>query len=115
GRANLPGLGRPTIPQRLPHRERVVLEAYRTVEPLRVDVLQTGRQDEPTGPALAGQVLDELEQAAPYALTTIRSGDKQVRQFGVRGRVQGRHEAQTREAQDVAARSGADRGLGPAA
>src|SRR5438552_4359915 len=114
GRANLPGLGRLTIPQRLPHRERVVLEADRTVEPLGVDVLQTGRQDEPIGPALAGQVLDELEQAAPYALTTIRSGDKQVRQFGVRGRVQGRHEAQTREAQDVAAPFGDDQGLGAA-
>src|SRR5438093_4208209 len=113
GRANLPGLGRLTIPQRLPHLERVVLEADRTVEPLGVDVSQTRCQDEPIGPALAGQVLDELEQAAPHSLTTIRSGDKQVRQFGVRGRVQGRHEAQTREAQDVAVPFGDDQGLGP--
>jgi len=52
-------------------------------------------------PRARGPVLDELQQATSHSLPTIRLCDEEVREFRIRGRVEGRDEAQTREAKDL--------------
>src|SRR5207245_4486720 len=88
GSANLPRATGLRDSDGLLHREGLVLESDRAVEPLRLHVLQTRRQDEAIRASLAGALLDEPQQTTSHALTAIRFRDEQVRKFGVRGQIE---------------------------